>query len=820
MSIIASEIKDIHHIMENAKISIADSVIQSIQKAYGVDVSSMHADICSKLVAPTIKGRGELSLPCFIFAKHIQGPPVQTAQKIHAELTSLIADVQAAADSTSSIRHIAKSEAAGPYLNFWMTSSFLASVIPLVLSGDYVRALPAEKDRVMIEYSQPNVLKSFHVGHMRNAALGDCLVRLYEHMGHPVIAANYYGDEGAHVAKCLWAVRQYMSSHPEFDIDSIPVPERGEWLGDLYTKAVEMLDLGALTSLPYPNTIAAKVLDIQPHPATDAPSNWKVVNIQFGPNDDQTTTVVCGGMGYSIGDLVAYTPVGTKIKGKTVDVKDMKGVASAGIMMAEKELGIERKEEKKVEEKKDKKEEKKGGKGGKKSEKGDKVAAVATATDSAANQIYVLPPNTPVGVELVEHGRLPNVDIPTSVRVIDEFEKRKSETRELLLQLEHKNDPTINGLFDKTRQWSLDEFARIYQWLDCRFDHNFYESEEGEVSRLLANEYYKRGVFINSNGAVGADLNSYGLGFCMVLKSDGTGLYATKDLSLAQRKFETFHIERSIYIVDAAQSLHFKQVFKTLELMGYEQAKKCIHIPYGQVVLPSGKMSSRVGNVILFSQLKSQLDQDIYANFLKKYDPSSPQEIETIDATTQVGEYKKTERNTDKWTTEEIEAARHAIAVATIKYGMLNHDTMKDIVFVLSEWSAKSGNTGPYMLYAYARIRSIIREVNASSDLSLEERKQFVDFTVLQHDLERNALSILHEFWTIVEQCTSRNNPSSLCDYLFELSKAFSAWYEKCSIMKAESDKLKWTRLQFIEAIGEVLRTGLQLLGIKTLERM
>ena len=176
----------------------------------------------------------------------------------------------------------------------------------------------------------------------------------------------------------------------------------------------------------------------------------------------------------------------------------------------------------------------------------------------------------------------------------------------------------------------------------------------------------------------------------MVLKSDGSGLYATKDLALAKRKFDEFQIDQSIYIVDAAQTLHFKQVFKTLELMGYEKAKQCVHIPYGQVVLPSGKMSSRTGTVIMFSQLRALLAKDIYDNFLGKYDANrivdkeaeAKAEAEAAAAAAAAAAegkqlFVKQAKNITPWSPEELAQAAQTIAVATIKYGMLNHDVAK-----------------------------------------------------------------------------------------------------------------------------------------------
>lgn len=305
----------------------------------------------------------------------------------------------------------------------------------------------------------------------------------------------------------------------------------------------------------------------------------------------------------------------------------------------------------------------------------------------------------------------------------------------------------------------------------------------------------------------------------MVLKSDGSGLYATKDLALAKRKFDEFKVDTSIYIVDAAQTLHFKQVFKTLELMGYERAKHCVHIPYGQVVLPDGKMSSRKGTVILFSQLKNLLNEDIYNNFLAKYDPDAPAAVTATSSEDAAGvekkEWTKQERTVQKWTRAEIDEAQRTIAVATIRYGMLNHDVAKDIVFVLHEWTARSGNTGVYMLYAYARIQSIIRAAKVAPDAK-------VDYKLLSGETDRLLFKQLHELWDVLDKTVDQKNPSTLCNYLFDLAKTFSSWYENPdnSVANAATEDLKATRVDFIKAIGKTLKFGLGMLGIKTLERM
>jgi arginyl-tRNA synthetase len=303
----------------------------------------------------------------------------------------------------------------------------------------------------------------------------------------------------------------------------------------------------------------------------------------------------------------------------------------------------------------------------------------------------------------------------------------------------------------------------------------------------MVEKYHKQGILTDSDGAVGCDLTKYKLGFCMLRKSNGSGLYATKDLSLARMKFDEFQIDKSIYVVDAAQTLHFQQVFKCLELFGYEQAKKCHHLPYGIVTLPDGKMSSRKGTVIFFSSLKNMLEKQITQDFLEKY--------------------------RGDWSDQEIAEAVQRISVATIKYGMLNHDTSKDIVFDMKEWAAKSGNTGPYLMYAHARLRSILRQFKPADGAK-------VDHSLLKDPIERKILNMLNDFWTVVETVISKYNPSPMCDFLFALAQAFSSWYEDHSVKNAETADLMATRLEFCAAIAETLKKGLALLGIASLERM
>jgi arginyl-tRNA synthetase len=198
-------------------------------------------------------------------------------------------------------------------------------------------------------------------------------------------------------------------------------------------------------------------------------------------------------------------------------------------------------------------------------------------------------------------------------------------------------------------------------------------------------------------------------------------------------------------------------------------------------------MGSRKGNVILFSQLRERLTTKITADFLEDY------------------------RGT--WSNEEIDQAARRIAVATIKYGMTNHDNQKPIVFDLDEWTAKSGMTGPYMMYAYARTRSILRKAKGYDEA-------LADWSLLAHEHEQTLLTALAKFPEVAERACHDYRPQWLCIYLYDLARDFSRMYENCPVLQAETPALRATRLMLVDAAGRAIRKGLALLGIETLERL
>ena len=688
-------------------------------EAFGVETPA--AELATWIERPKDPSLGDLAFPCFRLAKALRKAPPQIAAALKEALDANRPD------------WISEVRAAGPYVNFVLSRTDLAAgAVEPVLDGSFLAPRGARAEKVMVEYSQPNTHKAFHVGHIRCAALGDSVARLLAWVGHPVVPVNYLGDEGTHVAKCLW----FLTNHVE---PPYPTENRGEFLGEQYTKATELLDLGTLTAAPLPGVRAAKTLEVGPHPEKEG---WFVARLDVAGDE---VTVVAGAEGFQAGDLVAYATPGMRIDGKEVGVVERKGVTSTGMVLSPKELGI----------------------------------------GKDHDRIAVLPAHAQAGDEVAEVFRREGALDPT-VPVLEEHARRSAEVSAILQAVESGAGPTWE-LWRETREWSLDEFRDIYAWLNCRFDHFFYESELGEPSKALVREHQAKGVFVESEGAVGADLSDDGLGFCVLIKRDGTALYATRDLALAQRKFEEFGIDRSLYVVDSAQTLHFQQVFKCLERMGYEQAARCQHLPYGQVVLPDGKMSSRKGNVILFSELKARLLEKIHGEFLAKYEGD--------------------------WPAEEIAEAGHRIALATMRYGMLNQTHDSKIVFDLDEWSARTGNTGPYLMYAYARTRSVVREVG-DVDTGL------VDWSLLTHETEAEVIGWLADYHRTLERAADALLPQILCAYAYELARKFSRMYESCSVLKAETPALQATRLQLVDATGRVLQHALGLLGIPTVERM
>ncbi len=369
----------------------------------------------------------------------------------------------------------------------------------------------------------------------------------------------------------------------------------------------------------------------------------------------------------------------------------------------------------------------------------------------------------------------------------EDKQKIQAEISLILKTLESKTGAEYE-LWKKTRQYCLDDFNSIYSWLDVHFDHFFYESEVSEASQEIVEEYIKKGLFIEDKGAIGFDMSDKKLGFFMARKSDGTTLYITKDLALAKVKFNQFNIQKSIYVVGSEQNFHFKQLFYALEKMGFEAAKDCYHLSYGMVVRPEGKMSSRAGNSFTFLQL-IKIVQDEIQTYLDKYK--------------------------NEWSEERILDTAHKLAVGAIKYGMLIADPNKEIVFDPKEWVSFEGNSGPYLMYSYARTQSILTKCQEQSYFSSTEH-----LNTLTHESERELLRALYDFNKTALYAAENYKPSTLAHHLFGMCKSFNRFYVEVSVLKAENDQVRSARIALIESFALTLKTGLHLLGITPPDKM
>lgn len=365
-------------------------------------------------------------------------------------------------------------------------------------------------------------------------------------------------------------------------------------------------------------------------------------------------------------------------------------------------------------------------------------------------------------------------------------EINRTELTVILKQLES-GQGLYYDLWKETREWSIALMKSVYKWAQVEFDEWYFESEMDAPSAAWVKDLYAQGKLEKSNGAVGMNLESENLGFCMLLKSDGTGLYATKDLLLAKHKFENKKIEKSVYVVDMRQALHFKQVFRVLEILGFEQAKNCFHLQYNYVELPDGAMSSRKGNIIPLNALIHSMEGHVKATYLSRY--------------------------LNEWPQEDIELIAGQVAKGAIFYGMLRMDTNKKIVFDMDEWLKLDGESGPFIQYSYARIASLGRKFPR-----LENTK--MNWSLLSHASERQLMQKMFSFNASMAQASENFKPSAICNYLYELAKNFNVFYHECPIGMEKDEATRAARLALAAAAGATLKQGMSVLGMPAPEKM
>ncbi|MBI2664439.1 arginine--tRNA ligase [Candidatus Woesearchaeota archaeon] len=368
---------------------------------------------------------------------------------------------------------------------------------------------------------------------------------------------------------------------------------------------------------------------------------------------------------------------------------------------------------------------------------------------------------------------------------IDGSEKLEAEARGILLKI-YSGDKKLNALWKKTRKDCLDQFDGMYRDFGVKYDNFYFESGMEFPAREISRQLVKAGIAVESDGAIIMDLKPYNLGVFVLLTKDGTALYSSKDIALAKEKMLQYRLDKSIHVVGKEQELHFKQLFKTLELIGHKDfAEKSYHLIYGLVMLPHGKMSSRAGSVVYYDDLRDEL-LELSMKEVKK-------------------------RHKD-WSKAQIGQTAKSIAFAALKLGMVYRDNEKELVFDWEHAINFEGETGPYVQYAHARICSILarhgKKVPAAANFDLLKEKE-----------ERLLIRLLSQFPSVVQDAARNYKPILVARYLLDLSQAFNNYYHQHAVLTAEKETKK-ARLSLIAAVQQVLKNGLNLLAIDAPQKM
>ena len=361
----------------------------------------------------------------------------------------------------------------------------------------------------------------------------------------------------------------------------------------------------------------------------------------------------------------------------------------------------------------------------------------------------------------------------------------ETEAQELLKKWESGDKATI-ALWKKMRAWILKGFKETYKRFGSEFDIEFFESDFYGKAKPLLELGLKKGVFEkNSEGATVALLEPE-LPNKVVVRADGTSIYATNDLALTKYKFEKYKLDSSIWVVGNEQNLYLQQLFKIFEKLGFEWAKNCMHLSFGMVFLPEGIMKSREGKVVDADDLMDEM-----ASLAEK-------------------EIKKRHKGLSA---KEISLRKEKIALAAIKFFLLRVDAAKDINFDPEKSISFEGETGPYVQYTFARAKSILRKAKKTS---FENAK----FGLLKEPVESGLVSLLSDFPSIVRKTAEHLSPHILCHFLIDVSEKFNSFYHAVPVLQAENKELATARLALVAATAQVLKNGLELLNIETLEEM
>ena len=366
------------------------------------------------------------------------------------------------------------------------------------------------------------------------------------------------------------------------------------------------------------------------------------------------------------------------------------------------------------------------------------------------------------------------------------------EAHEMLVKWEQ-NDPEVRGLWAKMNEWVYAGFDETYKALGVSFDKIYYESDTYLEGKDKVEEGLEKGFFYRrEDGSVWADLTKEGLDEKLLLRSDGTSVYMTQDIGTAKLRFQDFPIDKMIYVVGNEQNYHFQVLSILLDKLGFKWGKDLVHFSYGMVELPNGKMKSREGTVVDADDLIATMIADAR---------------QTSD---ELG------KNADMSEEEKQEIAR-IVGMGALKYFILKVDARKNMLFNPEESIDFNGNTGPFIQYTYARIRSILRKAGEADSSPLFKRGAGGESLSTK---EIDLIQKISEYGDAVAQAGKDYSPSGIANYCYELTKAFNQFYHDFSILNAETEEQKQVRLVIAANVAKTIKNGMALLGIEVPERM
>ena len=366
------------------------------------------------------------------------------------------------------------------------------------------------------------------------------------------------------------------------------------------------------------------------------------------------------------------------------------------------------------------------------------------------------------------------------------------EAHDMLVKWEA-NDPEIRALWEKMNNWVYAGFDETYKALGVGFDKIYYESNTYLVGKKKVEEGLAKGLFIRKeDNSVWADLTDEGLNQKLLLRKDGTSVYMTQDIGTAEMRFNDYPIDKMIYVVGNEQNYHFQVLSILLDRLGFKWGKDLVHFSYGMVELPNGKMKSREGTVV-------DAD-DLVASMIENAKSLSEDKVNKLEGITE----------------EEKNEIARIVGMGALKYFILKVDARKNMLFNPEESIDFNGNTGPFIQYTYARIRSILRKAEAQNitlPASLNDDAPL-------NDKEIALIQKLNDFGAAVAQAGIDYSPSGIANYCYELTKEFNQFYHDYSILNADTEAEKITRLMIAKNVAKVIKNGMALLGIEVPERM